>query len=164
MAAISGPLGAEQLTIRSNSNRSLAFHDTQQPWCLCNSWGTSYQLAISNSSGSSLAFHDTQQPVNSFDTYVSQCSATWTDNVDFANVVPFLYMLLLFIYLNCVVVHSFHSRLPCAVVVYSTVVLMATMLLCWRTVRYISCSVLLSCFTVIALIGLHQKLDMGNGL
>ena len=64
--------------------------------------------------------------------------------------------MLLFIYLNGVVVYLpqlftlccclftlmvllfiYHSCLPCVVVVYSTVVLMATMLLCWHMVRYV---------------------------
>ena len=63
-----------------------------------------------------------------------------------------------------VLLFIFHSCLPCVVVVYLTVVLMATMLLCWRMVRYISCSVVLSYFTVISLLGLHQKLEAGMAL
>ena len=39
------------------------------------------------------------------DAYVTVEATTRTDNVDFANVVLFLYILLLFIYLNCVVVY-----------------------------------------------------------
>ena len=71
MAAISGPLGGEQLAISSISNIVVLHsttHNKHDAYVTVEAPATSCPLVTVTIVDSSLAFHDTQQTVNGFDT------------------------------------------------------------------------------------------------